>query len=250
MLASQLVKQVAQILRDAALPVYVRPYDILATGGGCGVIEAVPDTVSIDALKRNDSQFTTLLDFFERRFGYEGSPGFIEARNCFVESLSAYSILCYLLNLKDRHNGNILLDSEGHAIHIDFGFMLARTPGNANFERAPFKLTEEWVELLGGKGSACFRRFRGLCVDVFMALRRRYQEIIYLVEMTANGNEHLPCFGGQPEEVITALAARFRPDLHDRAAAAYVHHLVEDATHNWRTTFYDKYQQCFVGIKG
>jgi len=250
MFASQLVKQIAMILEAAEIPVYIRPYDIIATSHNAGIIEAIPDTVSLDALKKNDLAFTTLLNFFERHFGWEGSPRFNEARSCFVESLSAYSILCYILNVKDRHNGNILLDSEGHAIHIDFGFMLARTPGNANFESAPFKMTAEWIELMGGPSSNCFKRFRQLCCDTFMALRKHYHKITSLVEMMAHGNEHLPCFGGQPEEVIQAMTNRFRPDLHDRACISYVNHLIDDAMHNWRTTFYDKYQQCFVGIKG
>ena len=48
--------------------------------------------------------------------------------------------------MKDRHNGNLLLDEDGHIIHIDFGFMLSNSPGGVNFESAPFKLTRELLE--------------------------------------------------------------------------------------------------------
>lgn len=46
-----------------------------------------------------------------------------------------------------RHNGNILLDREGHIIHIDFGFILSCSPRNLGFENSPFKLTEEFAEV-------------------------------------------------------------------------------------------------------
>lgn len=49
--------------------------------------------------------------------------------------------------MKDRHNGNLLLDEDGHIIHIDFGFMLSNSPGGVNFESAPFKLTRELLEV-------------------------------------------------------------------------------------------------------
>ena len=52
----------------------------------------------------------------------------------------------YITQLKDRHTGNLLLDDDGHIIHIDFSFMLSHSPGGISFEAAPFKLTRELLE--------------------------------------------------------------------------------------------------------
>ena len=49
--------------------------------------------------------------------------------------------------MKDRHNGNILVDNEGHIIHIDYGFILSASPKNLGFENSPFRLTPEFVEV-------------------------------------------------------------------------------------------------------
>lgn len=61
-------------------------------------------------------------------------------------------MISYILQVKDRHNGNILVDKErGSLVHIDFGFILDISPANnLKFERAHFKLTEEMIKIMGG----------------------------------------------------------------------------------------------------
>ncbi|CAB1096719.1 unnamed protein product [Ectocarpus sp. CCAP 1310/34] len=250
-LASQFFALAHRILKQSPLRARagLRPYDIVATSHDAGIIEAIPDTVSIDALKKNDPLYTTLLDFFHRHFGPPKSEGFQRARRFFVESLAANCIVTYLLQVKDRHNGNILLDARGRVIHIDFGFMLANSPGgNFNFESAPFKLTAEFVDLMGGPSSACFKGFREVCVQTFMELRRKMPRLILLLETSSVGNAHLPCFGGRPEAVVAELRARFKPEAHDRAAMAHVHRLIDRSMGCWRTSWYDLYQSFAVGI--
>lgn len=95
-----------------------------------------------------------------------------------LDVLAGYSIVTYLLQIKDRHNGNILLDRDGHLIHIDFGFMLANTPGNIRFEAAPFKLPAEYIEVLGGVDGAPFLEFRKMFREGFEAARKHCDRII------------------------------------------------------------------------
>ena len=248
-LASQLIREMAQILSIAKVPVWLCPYSIIAVSDRAGVIEAVSDSISIDSLKRNYPNYTSLSNFFVDHFGLPGSDGHAGAKANFVESMAAYSVVCYLLQVKDRHNGNILLTKLGHIVHIDFGFFFLSSPGKGmGFERAPFKLTREAVEMMDGPGSRTFTRYRDLCVRTFMELRKNAYRIILLVEMLVGGNEDLQCFAGNPDKALMELQDRFKLDMNDVACRIYVDHLIDESLENWRTKWYDRYQRCCTGV--
>src|SRR6201995_1692085 len=178
-LALQLIAAFRGIFHNVGLDVYVNPYRVTATAPGCGVIDVLPNSISRDMLGRE--AVNGLYDYFKSKYGFEDSIRFQEARNNFVKSMAAYSVISYLLQFKDRHNGNIMIDDAGHILHIDFGFCFDIAPGGIKFERAPFKLTAEMVAVMGGSTSQSYRWFEELCVKAFLASRPHAEHLVHMV---------------------------------------------------------------------
>lgn len=182
--ACQLIQVCDKIWQDAQTPVWVKRMRILVTGESSGLIETITNGVSLHSLKRSltlatieagqnpRGRIATLKDHFVKTFGPPESDPYRAAEDAFKRSLAAYSIISYILQLKDRHNGNVLIDNEGHIIHIDFGFMLSNSPGSVGFEAAPFKLTQDYVDVLGGVGSPGFDDYKKLCKQAFQGMKK------------------------------------------------------------------------------
>lgn len=73
------------------------------------MIEVVPDSLSVHTIKRFIPSDMSLADHFFRMFP-KGTEACEMAQREFARSLAAYSIVCYILQIKDRHNANILMD--------------------------------------------------------------------------------------------------------------------------------------------
>ncbi|KZV54474.1 phosphatidylinositol 4-kinase beta 1-like [Dorcoceras hygrometricum] len=247
-LAVQLISHFYDIFQEAGLPLWLRPYEVLVTSSYTALIETIPDTASLHSIKSRFPNISSLRDFFIAKY-QENSPTFKLAQRNFVESMAGYSLVCYLLQVKDRHNGNLLLDEEGHIIHIDFGFMLSNSPGGVNFESAPFKLTREFLEVMDsdaeGVPSEFFDYFKVLCIQGFLTCRKHAERIILLVEMLQDSG--FPCFKGGPR-TIQNLRKRFHLSLTEEQCVSLVLSLISSSLDAWRTRQYDYYQRVLNGI--
>ena len=241
-LTLQLIAMFKAIWENCRLDMYAFPYRVVATEPGCGVIEVIPKAISRDQLGRE--HINNLYSYFLQLHGPECDSRFAQARYNFIRSLAAYSLITYLLAVRDRHNGNIMISEDGHIIHIDFGFILDLCPGGIAFEKSPFKLTAEMISILGGQNSPYFALFRRRLLQGFLSVRRFQLQFSRLAECMIDAQ--LPCFT-VPNNLLN-LRNRFVLDKSDGELIDVVQDLVYRSTENLRTIMYDRYQLRTNGI--
>jgi len=249
----QLIELSAEAFKTSGLDLWVHPYEIVATGRSTGIIECVRNAMSFDSLKKRPGYSTDgLRGHFQRMTEIAADPfkALDEAKQNFVSSLAAYSLMSYLFMFKDRHNGNLLLDTAGHVIHIDFGFVFGIAPGGSfSLEQStPFKLTDEMLEVMGGLGSPLFSEFVTLFCCGFLALQAHADTFLTVVEITCRGS-NFHCFDGKdPDEIVSKLRERFCPELNKSQTVAYALDLIKFATTSYGTKQYDYFQYLSQGI--
>lgn len=256
---------------------HMRPYTIMCVGGDAGLVECLSDAKSIDEVKKRTDGFESLRDYFIRAYGpptiqtahYINSqmrastlqgqrkrlPSFEEAQDNFLRSLVGYSLVCYILQIKDRHNANILLDRDGNVIHIDFGFVLGDTPKMGKVpifsERAPFKLSQEFWDVLGGwnvNQGGLGVRFCHMFEQAFACASAHTEEIVSLVEatmltLTQNPRQARLLANG----VRSRLRMRGPPGSTEQKH--FIMELVNAALTSWGTSTYDWLQRNMNGYQ-
>ncbi|KAM6910541.1 phosphatidylinositol 4-kinase beta [Xenentodon cancila] len=243
LLAYQVLQQLKSIWEQERVPLWIKPYKILVLSADSGMIEPVVNAVSLHQVKKQSQ--LSLLDYFLQEHGTPTTEAFLSAQRNFVQSCAGYSLICYLLQVKDRHNGNILLDAEGHIIHIDFGFILSSSPKNLGFETSAFKLTSEFVDVMGGPDGDMFNYFKMLMLQGLIAARKHMDRVLHIVEIMQQGSQ-LPCFHGS--STMRALKERFHMTLTEEQLQLLIDQLVDGSMRSLTTKLYDGFQYLTNGI--
>ncbi|XP_023657148.1 phosphatidylinositol 4-kinase beta-like isoform X1 [Paramormyrops kingsleyae] len=243
LLAFQVLSQLKSIWEQERVPLWIKPYKILVISSDSGMIEPVVNAVSIHQVKKQSQ--LSLLDYFLQEHGNYTTEAFLSAQRNFVQSCAGYCLICYLLQVKDRHNGNILLDAEGHIIHIDFGFILSSSPRNLGFETSAFKLTSEFVDVMGGQDGDMFNYYKMLMLQGLIAARKHMDKVVQIVEIMQQGSQ-LPCFHGS--STIRNLKERFHMNLTEEQLQVLVEQMVDGSMRSLTTKLYDGFQYLTNGI--
>mmetsp|Transcript_14582 Transcript_14582/g.31716 ORF Transcript_14582/g.31716 Transcript_14582/m.31716 type:complete len:1109 (-) Transcript_14582:100-3426(-) len=244
---------------------FLRPYTVMCVGGDAGIVECLPDVKSVNEVKKSTDGFTTLKNFFERAYGapqvqpsfrpdypqhqqQSSAVSFEKARDNFLRSLVGYSVVCYILQIKDRHNANILMDREGHIMHIDFGFVLGETPKMGKVplfsERAPFKLSAEFWEVIGGWSA--FKRFCEMFEAAYAVAAAHSDEICSLVEaaiMNVSRDTNLA------RSLADSVRGRIQMKADPKEQKMHIMNIVNDAITSWGTSTYDWLQRSMHGYQ-
>jgi len=244
----QMIHYYKSVFIAAGIPLWLKTYKILSTSASTGLLEFMVDSTSLDGLKKSPHypKEGGLRRYYEETYGGPDSKSFKAAQRNFVQSLAAYSIVCYLLGLKDRHNGNIMIDMRGHLVHIDYGFCMGMCVGHEfTMERAPFKLTEEYVQVMDGTDGEAYQEFQKLFVEGMIEARSKCQIALGLVEIMMYQSNY-PCFSGRRYgggQALKGFRERLMLDVPDHKVEQKAKALIAKARDHWGTRAYDSFQQ-------
>lgn len=151
----------------------------------------------------------------------------LHVRYVFACCVAITYALCCLSNqgVGDRHLDNILLHQNGNLLHCDYSFILGQDPKTY----LPMRITEEMIKGLGGRDSDNFAKFLFFTGAAFITLRRHnnlHSLLTHICNMI-HANMGDVSINQPPEEAILAMRGRFRLDLNDDDALAYIENVVE-----------------------
>ena len=242
MFALQLIKKFEEIFKS--VNIFVKSYEVIITSSTSGLIEFLNNSSSIDGILKNIPKDWDLNKFF--RYYFKGKD-FARVQENFANSLAGFCLLSYYLDIKDRHNGNIMINNEGRIMHIDFGFLLGTSPKNLGFERAQFKLVKSYVDILDGFDGKMFKHFKAQMVNGLIETKKYFRIISTMIQIMSHTN--MPCLAGQNiDTLIDNLNKKFLFGYTKEQVEKYVDDMIYNNYENFWTRKYDQFQYWTNGI--
>ncbi|CBQ67863.1 related to phosphatidylinositol 3-kinase [Sporisorium reilianum SRZ2] len=233
-LVIQLFSLMDRLLRNENLDLKMTPYRVLATGSIDGMVQFV-DSLSIAGIL--SAHQGSLLNFLRAHHPQPTSLSTygVDATvfDTFIRSCAGYCVVTYLLGVGDRHLDNLLLSSDGHFFHVDFGYILGRDPKPFP---PPVKVCKEMVDAMGGTQSPHYARFKAFCYTAFTNLRKNANLILNLVALMVDAN--IPDIRLEPDKAVLKVQDKFLLHLSEDEAIKEFEGLLNETS--YLSTMFDR----------
>jgi phosphatidylinositol 3-kinase len=216
----QMISLMDRLMKKFNLDLRLTPYQVLATSPEDGFVEFVPDSRTLTSILQDYDK--NIGSFFEKH--NPKRPQLQKTLDNFVKSCAGYCVITYILGIGDRHLDNLLLTTDGHLFHIDFGYIFGRDPKPFP---PPMKLCKEMVEAMGGAQSESYQNFRKYCCLAFNILRKHANLILNLLSLM--GDSDIPDLCLDLDKNLLKVQEKFRLDLNDEQAERFLLSLVDES---------------------
>lgn len=140
----------------------VYTYDVFPLNDQSGIVQMIPSTTTLYDLRKSNITLLNYIMTTNERLHVK------KLRQRVISSTAGACLLAFTMGLGDRHLENILVSSDAHLVHVDFGFVLGDDPKHAH---TPMRITEDMVDAMGGRQSATFVAFVKLTQQGYAAMR-------------------------------------------------------------------------------
>ena len=217
LIVSNIIKMMDLILKRSGYDLNIITYPILPTSPDGGLIQLVEGCETLYNLKykKHYSILNYIMENNEDR-------RIMDVRDRFIQSTAAYCVMTYLLGIGNRHLDNIMVTEDGKLFHIDYSFVL----GNDPKPLAPkMRIIPEMVEALGGFHSKYYKRFEGLCGEIYDVLRRHATLFMnMLTPLTTLDNKF------DVQRLEDEISLRFLPAEYKAQAKVHLMKTINDST--------------------